>query len=271
MTRLETKTISHSGITTAYYDEGQGQPLLLLHGFTGSKLDFHDQVAWFSNRYRVIVPDNRGHGESTNTQDETSYTLETLAQDLGSFIDALALKDVHLLGHSMGGRVVMRYALEHHRSLASLVLMDTSSVPFPAPEGMRETMQGMLQEEGTSGLIKMMREAPRTAEVQAGIDLVGEEEHWRRVEEKLGQMDRLAYPSLGMALGTAPDITASLAELSCHTTVIVGAADLPYREISGKMAEIIPNARLAVIEGAAHCPQYENASQWREELDIHLS
>ncbi len=270
MTRLESKTVSHNGITTAYYDEGEGQPLVLLHGFTGSKLDFHDQVAWFSDRYRVIVPDNRGHGESTNTDDETSYTLEALVDDLGSFIAALALQDVHLLGHSMGGRVVMRYALDHHKALASLILMDTSSAPFTMPEGMRETIQGILQQEGMPGLIKMMQGAPRTDEVQSGIDLVGEDEHWRRVKEKLDQMDRLAYPSLGMALGSAPDITASLAELSCHTTIIVGSADLPYLEVSKRMADIIPGARLAVVKGAAHCPQYENSNQWREELNIHL-
>lgn len=125
MTRLRSRTVERSGITTAYYDEGEGSVLLLLHGFTGSKLDFHDQLEWFTDSYRVIVPDNRGHGESTHSEDEAVYKLDTLVDDLRSFVEVLDLQGIHLLGHSLGGMVVMRYAVAHPGRLASLMLMDT--------------------------------------------------------------------------------------------------------------------------------------------------
>ncbi len=271
MNRLETKTIEHNGITTAYYDEGQGPVLLLLHGFTGSKLDFHDQLAWFSDSYRVVVPDIRGHGESTNTRDEATYTLDTLVDDLESFINTLGLEGVHLLGHSMGGMVVLRYALAHHGELASLMLMDTSSAPLTMREGMREIFKSAIEKQGVQGLINLMRNAPMPREVKNGIDFLGEDEHWHRIEEKLGQMDMIAYKALAMELGMANDITASLASISCPTTVLVGEADEAFVEPSRVMADMVPNGELHIISGASHCPQYENAGQWKAVIEAHLS
>ena len=270
MSRLESKTIAHNGITTAYYDEGRGPVLLLLHGFTGGKLDFHDQIANFSDRYRVVVPDNRGHGESTNTGDESSYTLEVLLADLESFISELNLGKIHLLGHSMGGMVAIRYGIKHHRALASLMLMDTSSAPLKMRSAAREAMQSIIEEKGLAGLVQMMRVAPTSPEVQNGIDFLGEDEHWHRVEEKLGQMDIVAYRALAMALGAATDLTEALAPISCPTTIMVGEADTPFVEPSRKMAETIGDARLCIIEGASHCPQYENAGGWTTVLNTHL-
>lgn len=271
MSRLDTKTIEHNGITTAYYDEGQGPVLLLLHGFTGSKLDFHDQLAWFTDAFRVVVPDNRGHGESSNTEDEASYTLDNLVGDLTSFIRTLGLKDIHLLGHSMGGMVVLRYALSHHQELASLMLMDTSSAPLTMREGMREMFKSAIEKQGVQGLIGLMRSAPMPDEVRNGIDFLGEEEHWNRIEEKLGQMDMIAYKALALALGMADDITESLTSISCPTTVLVGEADEAFVKPSRIMAESIPNAELHIIAGASHCPQYENAEQWKEVISAHLN
>jgi pimeloyl-ACP methyl ester carboxylesterase len=271
MSRLETNTVKHNGVTTSYYDEGQGPVLLLLHGFTGSKLDFHDQLGWFTDAYRVVVPDIRGHGESTNTEDEATYTLDKLVDDLESFINVLGLRDIHLLGHSMGGMVVLRYALSHHQELASLMLMDTSSAPLTMREEMREMFKSIIEKQGVQGLINLMRSAPKPDEVKNGIDFLGEEEHWNRIEEKLGQMDMIAYKGLAAELGSSNDITESLVSISCPTTVLVGEADEPFVEPSRRMAEMVPNAELHIIGGASHCPQYENAVRWKEVIGAHLT
>jgi pimeloyl-ACP methyl ester carboxylesterase len=135
MTRLTSHFLEHQDLTTAYYDEGSGPALLLLHGYTGAKLDFHNQLGWFTDRYRVLVPDQRGHGESTNSGVDSVYRLQQLADDLHSFIETLharsgGLQSLHLLGHSMGGMVAMRYALAHPGKLLSLLLMDTASAPL---------------------------------------------------------------------------------------------------------------------------------------------
>jgi len=269
--RRASGTVEAGGLTMSYYDEGDGPVFLLLHGFTGSKLDFRDQIGWFSDRYRVIAPDNRGHGETTNTGDESSYTLEAMVNDLHHFTQALGIERFHLLGHSLGGMVAMRYALSHEQKLSSLILMDTSSAPLDVPQRGLGIMAGILQDEGASALVELMKAAPATPEVQDGIDYLGEEEHWRRIAEKLVQMDPAAYRSLASTLEELPDITTTLSAIEVPTTVIVGAADAPFLKSSEAMAATIPGACLEVIPQAAHCPQYENPDAWREVIDRHLA
>ena len=124
-----TNFVQNGSILTAYHDIGRGEPFVLLHGFTGSKLDFHDQLGWFADKYRVLAPDQRGHGESTNVGSADDYRLSTLATDLAGFLTAVGAPRCHLLGHSMGGMVSLRFALRCPERLRSLILMDTAAEP----------------------------------------------------------------------------------------------------------------------------------------------
>ncbi|XOV86566.1 MAG: alpha/beta fold hydrolase [Pseudomonadota bacterium] len=270
MGRLQTKHLEHRGIETAYFDEGEGPALLLLHGFTGSKLDFSDEVLRLAETHRVIVPDNRGHGESTNTGDPGSYSIETLVEDLASFIDTLALSDIHLLGHSLGGMVVIRYALSVPEKLASLILMDTSPAPMTMPADARKAFATSLEILGVDGMINMMKSRPAPQQIQNGIDRIGEEEHWHRIKTKLTQMDPVAFQALGMELSGIADVSNRLSALDMPTTIVVGEADDPFIGPSRLMAETIPGAVLNIIEDAAHSPQYENRDAWRKAIDGHL-
>ena len=65
-------------------------------------------------------------------------------------------------------------------------------------------------------------------------------------------------------------VLADLAHIGCRTTVIVGVDDVPFVEPSARLAATIPNARLVRIADAAHCPQYENADDWRAAVEAHL-
>lgn len=271
MQQFETNRLAHRGIETAYYDEGNGPVLLMLHGFTGSKLDFHDEVERLAENFRVIVPDNRGHGESTNTADASSYSIQTLTDDLASFIKALRFDRLHLLGHSLGGMVVIRYALTRPAELASLILMDTSPAPMTMPATARDAFARSLEALGVSGMIEIMRSRPAPQQIQNGIDQIGAEEHWRRIETKLTQMDPVAFRALGLQLSGVTDVTRQVGDIHVPTTVIVGEADDPFIDPSRMMAETIPGAVLNIIEDAAHSPQYENRDAWRAAIDTHLA
>ena len=109
------------------YDElGTGDPpLLLLHGFTGAAVDFVDVAPELARDRRVVLYDQRGHGDSTNTGDASTYTFDQLTADLAGFVAARDLAPFDLLGHSMGGIISMRYVLAHPERVRSLVLMDT--------------------------------------------------------------------------------------------------------------------------------------------------
>jgi pimeloyl-ACP methyl ester carboxylesterase len=259
-------------ILTAYHDEGQGDALLLLHGFTGSKLDFHDQLQWFTDRYRVLAPDNRGHGESSNLGRADAYSLDILVDDLAGYLDTLDVQQCHLLGHSMGGMVAMRFALRHADRLKSLILMDTAAEPLTIfPKALREQLAEEVRANGCASRIKMMRDMPMSDAQARGRDFLGEAEHWRRIELKLSQMDPEAWVALGNDMSNQKGVLSDLESLSVPTTIIVGEHDVPFIEPSARMANMIPNARLVTIPDAAHCPQYENADAWRAAIDSHLA
>ncbi|MFU8815614.1 MAG: alpha/beta fold hydrolase [Pseudomonadales bacterium] len=267
---MQTQRLAHRGIETAYIDEGEGPTVLLLHGFTGSKLDFCDEVSRLAQTHRVIVPDNRGHGESTNTGDADSYRITTLVEDLASFVAALGLSRIHLLGHSLGGMVVIRYALTAPAQLASLILMDTSPAPMTMPANAREAFAKSLGALGVDGMIAMMRSRPAPQQIQNGINQIGEEEYWHRIETKLKQMDPIAFHALGMELSGVDGVSDQLHALALPTTIIVGEADDPFIGPSRLMAEAIKGAVLEIIEDAAHSPQYENRDAWQAAIDRHL-
>ncbi len=268
--RLASKTLEHGGLTTSYYDEGEGDVFVLVHGFTGGKVDFLEEVTLLAERFRVIAPDNRGHGESTNTGDADGYRIDQLVADLESFSSALALDHFHLLGHSLGGMVAMRYALAFPEKLASLVLMDTSSKPLERP-AYWSTMLSIFETKGPDALAEMTKAGTTSSpEAMNGVRELGEDEYFSRASEKLRQMDLEAFRGLGDELFSQQDVTDELAAIGVPTTVMVGAADVPFLKASKAMAEQIPNAALEIIEDAAHCPQWENAKAWRGVIARHF-
>ena len=103
--------------------------LLLVHGFGGAKEDFADHVDALAVDHRVVVFDHRGHGESDAPDDPAAYSLDRLAADTVAVADAYDLRDLRLLGHSMGGMVTRRVVLAHPERASAWVFMDTSPGP----------------------------------------------------------------------------------------------------------------------------------------------
>lgn len=104
-----------------YQCTGQGQPLILLHGLFGSANNWGAIAKHFSQKLQVVSVDLRNHGSSPQN-DSQSYT--DMAQDLIELCDALNLDKVHLLGHSLGGKVAMQFATQHPERINQLVVVD---------------------------------------------------------------------------------------------------------------------------------------------------
>lgn len=260
--------VANGPLSTAYHEAGSGPPFVLVHGLTGSKLDFHDQIEGFAGDRRVIAYDQRGHGESTNHR---PYDFDTLTEDLLRLLDVLDIQQCDLLGHSLGGMVAMRAVLSAPDRFRSLILMDTaaSSLPDPLAQS-RQRLNALVLEQGCTALLPRMREGRPGPAQQRGIDLLGEDEHWRRIEVKLEQMDAEAFVELGTLLRDQPPLSGRLETIRCVTTVLVGEHDTPFVAPSAALAQAIPSARLVTIAGAAHSPQYENADAWRSAVEDHL-
>lgn len=113
------------------HGDAEGRPIVLLHGITLSALTWHYQLLDLPDRYRLLAVDLRGHGSSVAGAAE--WHLDRLATDLAELFDHLDVRDAVLVGHSMGGMVALRFALDHSATfterVAGLVLMSTSGGP----------------------------------------------------------------------------------------------------------------------------------------------
>jgi len=114
---------TNDGCKLNYQESGSGKPLLLIHGWSQSAALFKHQVSDLSDQYRVIAIDLRGHGESEKPV--SGYRISRLTKDVYEFINYLDLKEVNLLGWSMGGAIVWCYLdLFGHDRLSKLILVD---------------------------------------------------------------------------------------------------------------------------------------------------
>jgi non-heme chloroperoxidase len=128
MTTGESKYVTtNDGVRLHYLEAGQGQPLVMVPGWSQTAEQFRYQIDGLSDRYRVIALDMRGHGESDKP--DHGYKITRLSKDLHDVLLALDLRDVALLGHSMGCSVIWGYwELFGPERLSKLILVD--QMPF---------------------------------------------------------------------------------------------------------------------------------------------
>ena len=117
----------HNGdVEIAYLDEGEGDPILLVHGFASSKNVNWVYPAWVSelkkNGRRVIALDNRGHGESAKLYDSAQYEIAIMAGDVIALMDHLKIDRADVMGYSLGSRMTAVLALEQPQRLRSIIL-----------------------------------------------------------------------------------------------------------------------------------------------------
>lgn len=104
-----------------YLESGNGHPLIFLHGgITDADFNWKKQIAYFSQKYRVIAPDSRGHGKTENPSGEFSY--KEMADDVAGLIDALELEDPFICGWSDGGQIALEVGVRHPDISKGLVL-----------------------------------------------------------------------------------------------------------------------------------------------------
>jgi pimeloyl-ACP methyl ester carboxylesterase len=267
------RVVSVNGVDLAVDDRGQGaagaDPLVLVHGFTGGRVDFADVIDTLAEDRRVVAWDHRGHADSTNTGDPATYTFDQLADDMASVLDELGIDSFHLLGHSMGGVVAQRYVLGHPAQVRSLILMDTAGEAMRAiPPELIEATVARGRAEGMAAVAETMRQMLATAPMPAE----SRERILERLVHKLSNMDVEAFDALGQALGEYPSMLGRLGvEVTVPVTVIVGAEDLGLRPAADALHEAIPHSNLAVIPDAAHSPQDENPDAWLAAVRGHLA
>jgi len=263
------------GLAVAEAGEG-GRPLLLVHGFTGAKEDFTDFLDPLAERgWHVVAPDQRGHGDSDQPDDEAAYTFDAFADDLFGLLDALGWERCVALGHSMGGMVVQTAILRTPERFDGLVLMDTSHRGLRADPELVELGVALARSEGLAAVM--------AAQDALGPDQpLGTGPHQRLLDTREGYKDFGARKMLASApamycamlqtitSAAGVDRLADLPRIGVPTLVLVGEEDAPFRKPSARMAEAIPGAELVVLPDGGHSPQFESPELWWKALTTFL-
>jgi len=262
-----TQTIEVGGGALAVVEEGAGGiPLLLVHGWTGSKEDFADWMIPLADAgFHVVAPDHRGHGASHKPDDEDQYSLDILAADMLGVADALGWDRFVLLGHSMGGMVAQKIAIGWPERLRGLVLMDTHHGPLSVERTVVEVGVEMARTLGTGAIADMMAAAtePGPLDTEAYQRVCAERPgHFERGVEMTRASSSAMFAAMLVEMASTPSRLDALAALGVPTLVIVGDQDLPFIPASEALAAAIPGARYEVLPDAGHSPQFEAPDAW---------
>lgn len=280
MIEREIEVQGHGGaVSLAVAEAGEGgRPLLLVHGFTGAKEDFTEWLDPLADLgWHAVAPDQRGHGASSQPDDEAAYSFEAYATDLLALLDALGCERAVVLGHSMGGMVVQTAVLRAPERFEALVLMDTSHRALRADAALVDLGIGIARAEGIAAVMAAQdaMEGADALGTGAGERLLATREGYR----EFGQRKMLAsspamYAAMLKAITDATsglDRLPDLERVAVPTLVLVGDEDTPFLKPSRRLAEAIPGAELVVIPDAGHSPQFENPEPWWKALAAFLA
>jgi pimeloyl-ACP methyl ester carboxylesterase len=275
--RVTAISLSINGVELVVEDVGRGErPFVLVHGFTGFRDDFREQLPALTELGRTIIYDHRGHGDSTNTGDPASYSFAKLVDDLRAVLGALDVQRCDLLGHSMGGMLALRFALDYPQRTASLVLMDTAArAPDHMPRAPLAAAGAIARSDGMATLAELLRrraaDEPGRPDAERRLEHEMGEAFWERRRRRLTAMDPEAFAVLALELVDHTPLSNRLSEISCPTLVMVGEQDIGFLAPADELTRGIRGARKVIIPNAAHSPQIENPNEWIAAIRDHLT
>lgn len=225
---------THDGVEIAFLDEGEGEPIVLVHGFASTK-----EVNWVFPGWvttltragrRVIALDNRGHGESTKLYLPAAYHSSLMAEDVRALLDHLGLGHADVMGYSMGARITAFLALAHPERVRSAVLGGLG-IRLVDGVGLPETVAQAL-------------EAPALADVSDPTGYM-----FRAFAEQThSDLRALAACMRGSRQTLSPS---EVGRIAVPVLVAVGSKD-PVAGSPEQLAALIPGARALIIPGRDH-------------------
>jgi len=239
-----------NGVNLAYETAGEGPPMVLIHGFSNSRRAWDPVLESLAARRQVFAYDHRGHGDSDKPPGP--YSIEMFAEDLLGFLNFVGLDRVDLMGHSMGGRTALMFALAHPERLDRLLLVGASGA---APKGeFRErfdVLRRVAAEEGMAAVFDhemVVRLLPPVLREPAA----------RARHRKLFMKNTPeGYCGAVDAIVNMPDLTGRLGEIHTPAWVCAGDQDAGPLAFSELCERRMPDCTRAVIPACGHFPMHE--------------
>ena len=227
--------LTRDGVRIFYEDEGTGIPVFLSHGFGASTRMWDGQVAEFSDRYRFIRWDMRGHGQSDSPDDPALYSQAHTLGDILGVLDYLEIDKAVIGGHSLGGYMTLAFNARHPDRTKALILQGCGpgyrSDTARATWNIRAENRALSLEEG-------------------GLDALGGGAEVNVIEQKsaLG----LANAARGILSQVDAAAIDSLPGIDVPVLILIGDGDEHYLQGSAYMASRIPGAINVTVPNAGH-------------------
>lgn len=243
-----------NGLRYYYEISGRGEPLLLLHGFTGSSESWSFHVDFFSREFQVITMDLPGHGRTESPPEPGRYAMEVCSRDVIALLQEIVSGPVNLLGYSMGGRLALHVALTYPAMIQRLILESASPGLQTAAER-RERRESdrrlatFIEQEGIEAFVNRWQQLPLFASQAALSPSVRDRLRRQRLSN---QPAGLANSLRGMGTGAQPSLWSRLLQLRPPLLLLVGQRDRKFLAIGRLIQALAPDARLIVAPDAGH-------------------
>lgn len=245
---------------------GEGPPLVLIHGFTGSTATWSSLRPAFEEICTVIAVDLPGHGRSSVPVDPGRYRLERFAADLARVLDELWIDRAVVHGYSMGGRTALRFAIENGERLAGLILESASSgIPSASDRERRVLSDADLADTiERDGLERFVDYWERLSLWETQKSLPDEARAQLRAQRMANNPVGLANSLRGASAGRDVITPAMLSTISAPTLLIVGELDGVYLQHARILGNAIPESRVVRVPECGHAVHFEKPHAVRE-------
>jgi pimeloyl-ACP methyl ester carboxylesterase len=238
--------------------QGQGEPVVLIHGFGSSSYEWREVAPALAGSYRVIALDLFGFGYTERPRDAASYTREGQAAMILGVLDQLGIQSAHLVGHSYGGALALYIAATAPERVKSLILADSAAPTYPTDRRSRTASWRW-----TNRLFLGLTLRPWF--IRRGLRAAYFDDGLVTPQVVAAYLDRLRIEGIEAAYRglTAPappsPLRVDLTQIDRPTLVIWGAEDRTVALKDGRrFAELIPGARMVVLEKTGHVPMEES-------------
>jgi pimeloyl-ACP methyl ester carboxylesterase len=264
------REIDVNGLTMRYLEWGMNAcpPILLLHGFLSQSYIWNGFASSFGSDYHILALDQRGHGGSAWSSDG-EYSIDDHFADIAGFIELLDLRDLILIGHSMGGRNALFYTACIPERIKKLILVDARpGNSDQSVQALRNLLDGFSFDVGDfDDLIQKAETLYPHLSLKASFNLIRS-----RLNQAFSRLSFHSYDPWMIIASQLADYMVDelwpfMESIPCPTLVIRGEySTFLSQEEAESMGQLIPDAEIAVIPRASHLPMLENPAAFKSAI-----